>query len=209
MEFVAAAALGVPCTTAHLALFADGPIAGKRVLVQGGAGAVGRAAILLATRAGAQVIATASTPEKRAAAREAGATQVFDHRDPDCAARILEATRGTGVDRIVEVDFGANQALDLAVLAPHGVVAPYSSSRAPQPVLDYYPFAYKAAVIRFVQASLLHGRALLDAAAAIGAGLRASWLRLPVAATFPFACTAAAHEAQEAGPMGKVVVTIP
>src|SRR6185437_462429 len=71
-----AAALGIPFMTAHRCLFADGPINDRRVLVAGGAGAVGHAAIQLAKRGGAEVIATVSTPEKAALAEQAGADLV-------------------------------------------------------------------------------------------------------------------------------------
>lgn len=208
LGFAEGAALGVPCLTAHLALFSDGPIAGRTVLVQGGAGAVGLAAVLLAARHGARVIATASTEGKRALALAAGAAAALDYRAPDAAARILALTEGRGVDRIVEVDFGANQALDGQVIAPHGVIAAYSSTRAPKPELDYYLFAKKAATLRFVQAMLLRGPALEAALAATRAGLEAGWLRLPVAARFPLERAAEAHEALEAGALGKVVVEV-
>lgn len=209
MSFAEGACLGVPALTAHLALFADGRIAGRRVLVQGGAGAVGRAAVLFAAHAGAMVIATASTPEKREAARQAGAHHVLDSRAGDVAAQILALTGETGVDRIVEVDFGANQAVDAAVIAPHGVIAAYSSSAVRRPELDYYAFAYKAVTLRFVQANLLHGAAQAAAVAATREAVAAGWMRLPIAATFRFADTAAAHAAQEAKPAGKIIVTIP
>jgi NADPH:quinone reductase-like Zn-dependent oxidoreductase len=209
VDAVQGACLGVPCLTAHLALFSDGPIEGRTVLVHGGAGAVGHAALRFATQAGAHVIATASTPEKQARARAAGAAEVFDYRAPDAAEAILAATGGRGVDRIVEVDFGANQALDAAVIAPHGVVASYSSTREPTPVLDYYAFARKGATLRFVQAMLLDGAARDAAVAATRAAVAAGWMRLPVAATFPIERTAEAHALAEAGPPGKVVVTLP
>jgi NADPH2:quinone reductase len=202
------ASLGVPCLTAHLALLSDGAISGRTVLVQGGAGAVGMAAVRFATHAGAHVIATASTPEKREAARAAGAAEVLDYRDPDVSGRILDLTGGRGVDRIVEVDFGANQAVDGQVIAHHGVIAAYSSTRAPKPVLDYYVFAKKAVTLRFVQAMLLHGAALEAAVTATAAAVAEGWMRLPIAARFPLERAAEAHEALEAGAPGKVVVTL-
>ncbi len=208
LSFAEGAALGVPCLTAHLALFSDGPITGRTVLVQGGAGAVGLAAVIFAARHGARVIATASTEAKRAVALAAGAAEVLDYRAADAAARILALTEGRGVDRIVEVDFGANQALDGQVIALHGVIAAYSSTRDPKPVLDYYVFAKKAVTLRFVQAMLLHGAALEAAVGATSAGLAARWLRLPVAATFPLGRAAEAHEALEGGAQGKVVVEV-
>jgi NADPH2:quinone reductase len=202
------AALGVPCLTAHLALFSDGPVTGKTVLVQGGAGAVGMAAVRFAAQAGARVIATASTDAKRAAAIDAGAAEALDYRATDIAARILALTEGRGVDRIIEVDFGANQALDGTVIAPHGVIATYSSTREPRPVLDYYVFAKKAVTLRFVQAMLLHGPALEAAVRDTAAAVAAGWMRVPIAATFPLDRAAESHEALEAGAMGKVVVTL-
>ena len=202
------ACLGVPCLTAHLALFSDGPIDGKAVLIHGGAGAVGLAAVRFAARAGARVIATASTQAKQAIAREAGAAEVLDYRDPDCAARILSLTGGRGVDRIIEVDFGTNQALDGQVIAPHGVIAAYSSTREPKPVLDYYVFAKKAVTLRFVQATLIHGPALEEAVLATSRAVAEGWMRLPVAGVYPLDGAAEAHEALEAGPAGKIVVQL-
>jgi NADPH:quinone reductase-like Zn-dependent oxidoreductase len=208
VEFAQGACLGVPCLTAHLALFSDGPIAGRAVLVHAGAGAVGQAAVRFAARAGARVIATASTPEKQARARAAGAAEVLDYRAPGAAERILALTGGRGVDRIVEVDFGANQALDAAVIAPHGVIASYSSTREPTPVLDYYAFARKGATLRFVQAMLLDGAAREAAVAATRAAVAEGWMRLPIAATFPLERAAEAHALAESGADGKVVVLV-
>lgn len=208
MGMAEGAALGVPCLTAHLALFSDGPIAGRTVLVQGGAGAVGLAALRFAAHHGARVLATASTPAKQAIAREAGAAEVLDYRAPDVAARILSLTGGRGVDRIVEVDFGANQAMDGQVIAPHGTIAAYSSSREPKPVLDYYVFAKKAVTLRFVQAMLLDGPALDAAVAGTSAAIAAGWMRLPIATRVPLERAAEAHEALEAGAVGKAVVEL-
>jgi NADPH:quinone reductase-like Zn-dependent oxidoreductase len=164
--------------------------------------------VLFAARAGARVLATASTAEKRAAALAAGASQAVDYRMPDAASQILAATGGAGVDRIVEVDFGANQALDAQVIAPHGVIAAYSSTRAPRPELDYYAFARKAVTLRFVQAMLLDGAPLAAAVAATRKGVAAGWLRLPVALRVPLERAAEAHAALEAGAPGKVVVEV-
>jgi hypothetical protein len=76
-------------------------------------------------------------------------------------------------------------------------------------VLDYYAFARKGATLRFVQAMLLDGAARDAAVAATRAAVAAGWMRLPVAATFPIERTAEAHALAEAGPPGKVVVTLP
>src|SRR6266568_5372774 len=87
-SFELGATLGVPAMTAHYCLFADGPVAGRTVLVAGGAGAVGHFAIELAKRAGACVIATVSGPEKAALAAKAGADLVVNYRSPDAAQQV-------------------------------------------------------------------------------------------------------------------------
>src|SRR5580693_5273589 len=111
-----AASLGVPALTAHRCLFADGPVAGKTVLVAGGAGAVGHFAIELAKFAGARVAATVSGPAKGELAARAGADLVVNYRDADAAAQLRAFA--PQLDRIVELALGANLELDLAVSGP-------------------------------------------------------------------------------------------
>jgi acyl transferase domain-containing protein/NADPH:quinone reductase-like Zn-dependent oxidoreductase/acyl carrier protein len=74
---------------------------GKRVLVHAAAGGVGMAAVHLARALGAEVIATAGTPEKRAFVRAQGAAHCFDSRTLDFAPDVLAVTGGTGVDCVV------------------------------------------------------------------------------------------------------------
>src|SRR5262249_39774928 len=125
--FAEGACLGNPGSAAHPAVFPGRPGARKPVLVTGGAGAVGHYAIQLARWDGARVLATASSEEKAAHAQAAGAEAVFNYRTEDVAAKVMAATTGAGVDRIVEVDFGANLAVTEKVLKPQGVVAAYAS----------------------------------------------------------------------------------
>jgi len=209
VAFTEAACLGVPACTAHSALLWAGPIEGKTVLVQGGAGAVGEYAIQMAALAGARVLATVSSPEKAAVAREAGADVILDYRaEADLSAAVREAASG-GVDHIVEVDFGANAAVDASVLAPRGTIGAYSSTRAPRFELDYYGFGYKGARIAFIQVYMLEAgereRVVADLTRWMGAGQ----LRHRVARRFPLAEIAAAHEAVEAGhAIGNVVLDV-
>jgi len=76
--------------------------AGENVLVLGGASGVGSAAIQVAKAAGARVISTAGSEEKRALARELGADEVLDHRDPEWSKGLRPLTDGRGVDLVVE-----------------------------------------------------------------------------------------------------------
>lgn len=210
VPFTLGATLGVPGLTANAALFMDGELRpGTAVLVHAGAGAVGNAAIRFAARApGVAVIATASTPGKQEIARAAGAHHVVDYRAPDAGAQILALNGGRGVERIVEVDFAANQALDLAVIRRHGVIASYSSTSNRLPVLDYYGFALKGCTLHFVQGMHLVGAVLEAGIAAVTRGVAEGWFVPAIAAVLPLARIADAHELVEAGASGKVVVAV-
>lgn len=106
VSYAEGACLGIPAMTAHRCLFADGPIEGQTILVTGGAGAVGNYAIQLAKWGGAEIITTISSPEKEDHAWQAGADYVINYRTEDVISTIKELIKGTGVDRIIEVDFG-------------------------------------------------------------------------------------------------------
>jgi len=129
-SFEIGACLGVPAMTAHRCLFADGGIQGQTVLVAGGGGAVGHAAILLAKWAGARVVTTVSRTEQETIALAAGADFVINRKGADVAARIKECIGGALVDRVVEVAFEANLDINRAVLKPNGVISSYSSGAA-------------------------------------------------------------------------------
>jgi len=197
------ASLGVPAMTAHWCLFADGPVTGKTVLVAGGAGAVGHFAIELGVRAGARVIATASGPEKAELSRKAGAAHVINYRDADAASQIRAAAGQT--DRIIEVALGANLGLDLAVAKPGSTIVTYAAEPT-DPVLPVRACMTANLVLRFI---LLYGvpiealdRAAADITAAVADG---ALTELPVH-KFGLPDIVAAHQACEAGPLGKVLV---
>jgi NADPH2:quinone reductase len=197
------ASLGVPAMTAHRCLFADGPLEGKYVLVAGGAGAVGHYAIELAKRAGARVVTTVSGPQKAELATKAGADLVVNYRDADAAEQVRSFAGQ--IDRIVELALGVNLALDLAVAAPHAQIVTYAAE-ASDPVLPVRACMTANLLLRFV---LLYGvprEALDQAAQDITAALADGALtELPVA-RFSLDDIVAAHEAVEAGAVGKVLV---
>nr|WP_174838710.1 MULTISPECIES: NADPH:quinone reductase [unclassified Ruegeria] len=139
-SFAEGACLGIPALTAWYALFGDGPIEGKTVLVTGGAGTVGRYACQMAALGGARVITTVSSEEKAA---HSGASDWINYRTDDVTEAVLDMTQGAGVDRIVEVDFAANQAASLALIRPGGTIASYASASQMRPELDFYGFMFK------------------------------------------------------------------
>lgn len=207
--FEVGACLGIPALTAHRCLFADGEIRGKRVLVQGGAGAVGTAAILLAKWAGAWVATTISRPEQAAIAREAGADLIINRRTEDTSTVIMMATGGSGVDRIVEVDLASNVQADLLCIATNGVISSYAAADPNEAVaLPALRAMLKAVLVRFVFVYSVPADAKQSAVDALTACLQAEVYRPAIAARYSLDEIVAAHEAQESGKLiGKLLIT--
>jgi NADPH:quinone reductase len=124
----AGACMGIPGLTAMHAVLMAGGVAGQRVLIAGGAGAVGHYAVQFASRMGAaQIITSVSSPAKAKLAREAGADEVIDYKTEPLVERVRELTRGHGVDRVIELDVATNGAQDLELLRPGGKLVVYGS----------------------------------------------------------------------------------
>lgn len=209
VSFAEGSVIGIPAITAHRCIFADGDVNGRAVLVAGAAGSVGQYAIQFAKLAGARVIATISGPQKADIARELGADVVVNYRDPDAGDRIRNATSGRGVDLICETDFGANFALDAAVLAPQGRINTFGSDSNHQPAVAMRDLFAKEAVVRFVYYYAFPDRAFGDAISKIGELLQARRLKHPVAGRFQLSDTARAHQETEEGrAIGKHVIEI-
>jgi NADPH:quinone reductase len=220
-SFDIGACLGVPAMTAHRALTVaeDGPVrlhpgalAGKVVLVAGGAGAVGHAAIQLARWAGATVITTVSGSAKGALATAAGAHHVINYRNQDAPAAITRVAP-EGVDLVVEVAAAANSRLNIEVVKPRASIAVYANDGGGELMLPVRPHMIKNVRYQFV---LLYtvGQAPLDAAVAdITLALEGGALPIGEDAglplhRFPLANTADAHQAVQDGAIGKVLIDV-
>jgi len=202
--FDVGAGLGIPAMTAHRCVFLGGAVRDAALLVHGGAGAVGHAAIQFGVWGGARVAATVSSEEKAALARAAGAELVVNYREEDVAAAV-RAWAPDGVRQIVEVDL-RNLAVDAAVIADGGGIAAYARADA-QPEFPWDLFARNAR-LDTVLVYTMPEPAKQAAVDAIGAALRAGSL-LPLPFTrFPLEQTQAAHEAVEAGAVGKVLIDV-
>jgi len=208
-SFETGACLGIAGMTAHRCLFQDGGIQGQTVLVAGGAGAVGHAAIQLAKWGGARVVATVSRVEQEKVAREAGADLVVNRREGPVEP-IREFTRGAGIDRVVEVAFETNLELDRAVLKANGVISTYSSG--PPDSAPRIPFAAvmrQGITVHFILVYVMSREAHCAAASDLNAAVEAGRYRPHVARMFKLGETAAAHEAQESGAtIGKILVGV-
>jgi len=123
VSFGQGAALGVPAATAYRALVLRAQVkAGETVLVHGGSGAVGIAAVQLARGMGLRVFATAGSDAGAKATRDAGAHDVFDHSQDGYTSRIAEAAGTGGINVVLEMLANVNLDRDLTLLAPKGRV---------------------------------------------------------------------------------------
>ncbi|MFC5179650.1 NADPH:quinone reductase [Nocardioides taihuensis] len=217
--FDVGASLGVPAVTAHRALTSGdvgrlGPtrLAGRTVLVAGGAGAVGNAAIQLARWSGATVVSTVSSKEKAGLARAAGADHVVDYRSEDVAARVREIAPD-GVDLVVEVAPAVNNDLDREVTRNGGTIAIYANNGGEELTLPIRPTFSKNLRYQFVLLYLVAPELLAAAQEDVTAAVAAGALRVGADAGlpvhhFPLEQAAAAHDAVEAGTVGKVLLDV-
>jgi NADPH2:quinone reductase len=220
-SFELGAALGIPFLTAHRCLtvaeslpdrLGPGSLHGRAVLVQGGAGAVGNAAIQLARWAEATVITTVSSPDKAQLAAAAGADHVINYRQQDAVAEVRKIVP-RGVDAVVEVNPAVNAAIDAQVLAMHGAVAMYADDAGDEVTVPVRSQMQLNARWQFVLVYTEPARAkeiavedvnaaVLDGAVRVG---REAGLPLHV---FPLAQAAEAHRAVEDGAVGKVLIDV-
>ena len=220
-SFDVGASLGIPALTAHRALtqgdadpsrLAPGSLAGRVVLVAGGAGAVGHAAIQLARWAGATVVTTVSSPAKATLATAAGAHHVVDYRAVDATAAIKEVAPD-GVHTIVEVAPAANTALDAAVTAPDAVIAFYATDGGEElaiPVMTSMARNLRwQGVLVYTVPATAKDEAVADVVAAVADGAMEVGAQhgLPLH-RFPLERTGDAHDAVQAGAVGKVVIDV-
>jgi NADPH:quinone reductase len=221
VSFDVGASLGIPALTAHRCLtvsepgprrLVPGALAGQTVLVAGGAGAVGHAAIQLARWAGARVIATVSSDEKARLARAGGADEVVNYRSGE-AVDELRRIAPDGVDVVVEVAPAANAGLDLAALAPSGTVAVYSTGSGEGLELSTWELMRRNVRYQFVLVYTVPTAAKVQAVADVASAAADGALAVGVDAglplhRFPLERTADAHAAVEAGAVGKVLIDL-
>ena len=205
----AGACLGVPALTALHAVLTGGGVAGKTVLVAGGAGSVGHYAVQFASQLGAaRVIATVSTGDKGRLATGAGADDIVMYRNESLVPRVMELTAGRGIDRIIEVDVAANGRSDIEMLRDGGDCVAYGSGAATFE-LPFFPLISKNVVLRFFIVYDLTPDDRARAIATLARMLERDQLKHNVAARFSLDEIVDAHEAVEQGRFaGNVVVRV-
>jgi NADPH:quinone reductase len=220
-SFDLGASLGVPFLTARrcLTVTEDGPhrlgpgtLDGRVVLVAGGAGAVGNAAIQLTRWSDATVITTVSGPEKAQLAAAAGADHVIDYTQRDVVAEVRRIAPH-GVHTIVEVAPAANAAIDAAVLALHGSVAVYANNGGDELTLPVRALMVPNARWQFVLMYTAPVQAMADAVEDVSEAVLDGAIRVGHDAGlplhhFPLERAAAAHAAVESSVVGKVLIDV-
>lgn len=209
-DIMACACVPVAFGTASDCLFEFGKLqAGETVLIQAGAGGVGTAAIQLAKRAGATVLATASSPERLARLTELGMDHGIDYSESGWVDRVRELSGGWGVNVVVDPVGGKILQGSLACLAPRGrAISVGSAGRDPQPLdISELAAANRSLTGVFFGAEIATDRAqalVTDLVADVAAGR----LQVVIDRTFPLRDAAAAHayiESRQA--VGRVVLT--
>lgn len=205
IRFEEGAGIGVPYITAYRAIFEKAHIKpGETVLIHGGTGAVGLAAIQFLKNLGAAIIATGGTDEGRQLAKSQGASHVLDHRDDAHFDEIKTITGGRGVDVVLEMLANKNLGKDLTVLAKGGRVVVIGSRG--EVTINPRDLMKVDGQILGLLGSFEHRDA---AHAAIGEGLRGGWLKPVISKTFPLADAGKAHVAViGSSANGKIVLTI-
>ena len=185
--------------------------AGETVLIHGGGGGVGTAAIQLARRPGARVLVTAGSAPKLERCRELGADGGINHREEDFVACSRVLTDGRGVDVILDVMGASYLARNLDALAPEGRLVVIGLQGGTIADVDLGVLLRRRLSL---MATTLRGRPLEQKAEIVRRfvedalpGFADASLRPVVDRVLPLAEAAAAHRAMESGEnVGKLVL---
>jgi putative PIG3 family NAD(P)H quinone oxidoreductase len=214
MSWTDAAAIPEVFLTAHDNLFTRGRlVAGETVLIHGGGGGVGTAAIQLARRADARVLVTAGSAAKIERCRELGADAGINHREEDFVVRVRELTGGRGADVILDVMGASYLARNLEALSPDGRLVIIGLQGGTVTDIDLNHLLRRRLS---VMATTLRGRPVEQKAEIVRrfsddalAGFEDGSLRPVVDRVVPLADAPAAHHAMEAGEnIGKLVLRV-
>ena len=202
------ACLGIPALTAWYALHQTPDIAGKTVLVVGGAGSVARYAIEIAKSRGARVLTTTSVEEKTKYALDAGADLALDYRAPDFCERVLAETSGQGVDCCLESNLAGNAAVLPTIMAPHGTLVVYGTG-GPEATIPSNAIMQKNIRMQFIFVYEIPESERPAALDGINALLERGAITKPKTITFGLDQIVEAHEAVENGiRFGQVLVSL-
>jgi NADPH2:quinone reductase len=195
LDMLMAACVPIAFGTADDCLFEFGHlVAGETVLVQAGASGVGIAAIQLAKRAGATVLATASSSEKLQRLTELGLDHGINYVDTDFVAETRRLTDGRGVDLVVD-SVGSTLPGSIASLAYRGRISYVGNAGRDAKPVDVSPLMLGNQSLNgvFLGAEFGHGNRAHANIQRLLEEVGAGELRMVIDRTFPLAEAAAAH----------------
>ena len=209
VSFETAACLGIPASTAYYGIFSDGSVEDQTILITGGAGAVGYLGIQLAKWSGANVISTVSSDDKATVAKAAGADLVVNYKTDDVIEAVNDFTKGHGVDRILEVEFGGNLSVSEQVIKNNGVIAAYGSVGEANPSLPFYNLMFKGVKLNTYLIYIVLENDRADINKGITSALSDNALTPIIAESFNLSEIINAHQSLEEGSViGNVVINI-
>ena len=200
--------------TAHDNLITRGRLeAGETVLIHGGAGGVGTAAIQIARHRGCRVIITAGNPDKMERSLELGADIAIDYTTEDFVARALEETAGHGADVVLDVMGAAYLERNLDVVANDGRIVIIGMQGGTHAEANLGLLQRKRAT---VMATHLRGRPAQQKSSIVAAfarevvpALARGEMRPVIDRVFPLDEVAEAHRVLQSGAViGKVVLQV-
>ena len=209
VSFEAGACLGIPASTAYYGIFANGSVENKTLMVTGGAGAVGFYGIQLAKWAGANVISTVSSEKKAKIAKDAGADLILNYKEDDIVNSVLDYTKGDGVDRVLEVEFGGNILINQNIVKPNGTIAAYASATVMEPTLPFYNLMFKGIKINTFLIYSISKEERKKVTEGISKALNENAIKHIIASTHSIESVVDAHYAVESNKnIGNVIINI-
>ena len=209
VSFETAACLGIPAATAYYGVFSDGSVEDQTILITGGAGAVGYLGIQLAKWSGADVISTVSGGDKATVAKAAGADLVVNYKTDNVIEAVNDFTKGQGVDRILEVEFGGNLSVSEQVIKNNGVIAAYGSVAEANPSLPFYNLMFKGVKLNTYLIYIVSEKDRADINKGITSALSDNVLTPIIAESFNLSEIINAHQSLEEGAViGNIVINI-
>lgn len=210
LSFEEAAATPIAFLTAWSALVHKAALqAGETVLVQGGGGGVGSAAIQVAKVLGARVITTVGSSEKARRAKEIGADFAIVYREKDFSAEVREITGGKGADVIIETVASENLQKDVEAISLWGriVIIGAGTGKRPEAIFPVGPALFKD--LHLYTTTLFNVPHLVpEMTQRLVALFEEGKMRPQVGSTFPLREAAKAHRALLEGKFfGKIVLS--
>jgi NADPH:quinone reductase-like Zn-dependent oxidoreductase len=208
VDAASAAALPISFGTAHHCLFARGGLLRhETVLIQGAAGGVGLAAVQLAAKAGATVIAVSSGEKRLEKISSLGADHVIDRSSQDLVEAVQDITKGNGVDLVID-PVGATLPSSLAVLSPESRLVFVGNAGGGNLSVDLWPAMQSNQTLHGVFMGPLFERPRIRSTVdALLVALESREIEVRIERAFPLSEAGAAHDfAERAKPLGRVIM---